>query len=115
MMAQNHAGQANWQKTRTVEDDCQIIRKVVKEAEAISEDGIYTWLIEHGYFMSDPEFEERLEYMVRDDVRMIQKADAGKDGKQEDRRGQLPQFYTLWFKKWDQGSKRNQDDDDDEF
>lgn len=111
-MVQSHTAQAFWQKSRTIQDDCEIIRKVVKDSEAISGDDLFIWLNEHGYFMSDPELEERLEYMMRDDVRMVSETDAGPDGKQDDRRGQLPQLLVPYFRKWDQGAKREWDDDD---
>lgn len=113
-MVQNHTAQAFWQKNRTIDDDCQIIHKVVKDSEVISGDDLFTWLNEHGYFMSDPELEERLEYMERDDVRLVCATDAGHDGKQEDRRGSLPKVYVTWFKKWDRGGKRSMEDDDED-
>lgn len=114
-MAQNHAAQANWQKTRTVDDDCRVIQDAVKKnAGQIGEDDLYQYLIDHGYFMSDPEFEERLEYMNRDDVRMALITTAGPEGKQENRRGGLPSIICVpWRKVWDQGSKRERDEDDD--
>lgn len=113
-MLQNHAAQANWQKERTVDDDCEIIRDAVRKSGGeIAEDDLYQWLIDHGYFMSDPEFEERLEYMNRDDIRLALKTNAGKEGKQEDRRGSLPSIIVVpWVKIWDQGSKRPKDDED---
>ncbi len=115
-MVQNHTAQAHWQKTRTVDDDCQIIQQAVKKSGGeLAEDDLYQWLLDHGYFMSDPEFEERLEYMNRDDVRMALVTDAGDDGKQSNRRGKLPSIIVVpWAKIWDQGSKRNKDDDEDE-
>lgn len=114
-MAQNHAAQANWQKNRTSLDDCEAIQRTVKKVGGeVAEDDLYQWLIDLGYFMSDPEFEERLEYMNRDDVRMALVTDAG-EGKQEGRRGSLPQIIVVpWAKIWNQGSKRNKEDDDDE-
>lgn len=115
-MAQSHAAQANWQKSRTVDDDCQIIRDaVIKSSGQMAEDDLYQWLMDHGYFMSDPEFEERLEYMNRDDVRLALVTNAGKDGKQEDRRGSLPSIIVVpWAKVWNQGSKRPKEDDEDD-
>lgn len=115
-MAQNHKAQANWQKTRTTEDDCEIIRDAVRKSGGeISEDDLYQWLIDHGYFMSDPEFEERLEYMNRDDVRLALVTSAGPDGKQENRRGKLSTIIAVpWAKVWNQGSKRPPQDDEDE-
>lgn len=113
-MFQNHTAHAHWQKKRSLNADCEIIQIAVKSSGGeLSEDDLYKWLIEHGYFMSDPEFEERLEYMNRDDVRLALVTDAGKDGKQDDRRGKLPAIVCVpWRKVWDQGSKRERDEDD---
>jgi hypothetical protein len=115
-MAQSHASQAYWQKNRTVADDCEIIQMAVKKnGGEIGEDDLYKWLVETGYFMSDPEFEERLEYMNRDDVRLALVTDAGSEGKQEERRGKLPAIVAVpWRKIWDQGSKRQRDEDDED-
>lgn len=98
-MIQAHTAQAHWQKNRTIVDDCDAIMLPINRYGAVSEEDLYTWLNEHGYFMSDPELDERLEYMQRDDVRLLSKTDAG-DGKQADRRGKLPQIYVKWFKSW---------------
>lgn len=115
-MVQNHTAQAHWQKTRTIDADCEIIQQAVRKSGGeIAEDDLYRWLLEHGYFISDPEFEERLEYMNRDDVRMALVTSAGREGKQEDRRGSLPSIIVVpWVKIWDQASKRERDEDDED-
>lgn len=115
-MAQTHTAQAHWQKNRSVADDCEIIQQAVKKSGGeIAEDDLYQWLNEHGYFMSDPEFEERLEYMNRDDVRMALITNAGHEGKQDDRRGVLPSIIAVpWTKIWHQGDKRIKDEDDED-
>jgi hypothetical protein len=96
-MFQAHAAQAHWQKTRNVADDCVAIKLAIDESEgSIAEDDLYQWLQVRGYFMSDPEFEARLDYMERDDVKMAKRTDAG-HGKQEERRGKLPVIVTHWF------------------
>lgn len=119
-MVQNHTAQAHWQKNRSIETDCEIIQQAVKKSGGeIAEDDLYEWLLEHGYFMSDPEFEERLEYMNRDDVRMALITDAGEDGKQEDRRGKLPSIIVVPWSKVRRKSKeqkqRERDEEDDGF
>lgn len=113
-MVQAFKAQVFWQKNRTVADDCEIIQHAVRKSGGqLAEADLYQWLLEHGYFMSDPEFEERLEYMNRDDVRLALVTDAG-EGKQDDRRGKLPSIIVVpWAKIWDQGSKRNKEDDED--
>lgn len=113
-MFQNHSAQAFWQKNRSVAEDCEIIQMAVKKSGGeMEENDLYQWLLDHGYFMSDPEFEERLEYMNQDNVRMAAKTDAG-EGKQENRRGKLPTIIAVpWVKVWEQSAKRERDEDDD--
>lgn len=108
-------------KKRTVRSDCEAIVKVMKDTEAASHDGemaaadLYVWMENLRYFMAESEFKERLEYMTLDTVRMALLTDAGKDGKQEERRGSLPGIVCIpWRKVWDQSSKRTRDVDDDE-
>lgn len=96
-MVQAHIGQAQWQLGRTVEGDCEVILQAIDEYNGVSDDDLFLWLQNRGYFMRDPELDERLDYMVQQ--KMIQTTDAG-DGKQEDRRGKLPTFYVRWYKKW---------------
>lgn len=112
-MFQAHSAQAHWQLNRTIADDCEAIMLPIRKYGAVAEDDLYTWLIEHGYFMSDPEFEERLEYMQSDKAKMISKTDAGKAGKQDERRGKLPQMYVKWFKDWSGLRRQNEDEEDD--
>ena len=114
LMAQSHQAQVHWQMNRSIDADCEAIMLPVKKYGAVAEDDLYTWLIEHGYFMSDPELDERLDYMQRDDVRMLRITDAGKAGKQEERRGKLPQIYVKWFKDWGEHYKQHRPEEDDE-
>lgn len=98
MMNHAHHGHVLWQKDRTIATDCEVIKTAIDESEgSIAEDDLFMWLQNHGYFMSDPEFEARLDYMERDDVRMAKRTDAGEDGRQENRRGKLPVIITRWF------------------
>lgn len=97
MMNHAHHGQVLWQRDRTIASDCQIIKTAIEENEgSIAEDDLFMWLQARGYFMSDPEFEARLDYMEREDVRLAKRTNAGA-GKQEDRRGKLPVIVTHWF------------------
>lgn len=112
-MFQAHSTQAHWQKTRNVPDDCAIIKVAINESEgSIAEDDLYQWLQLRGYFMSDPEFEARLDYMERDDVKMAKRTDAG-HGKQEDRRGKLPVIVKHWFNDFKHLKISESDEDED--
>ncbi len=68
-MLHAHIGQAQWQKDRTIEADYDaIIESFQSGVYTQTEDDIYGWLIRSGYFMSDPDFEERLSTMCRHSV-----------------------------------------------
>lgn len=108
-MVQAHIGQAQWQKERCLASDCEVILEAIDEYNGISDDDLFTWLQNRGYFMRDPELDERLEHMLA--TNMISETDAGAQGKQEDRRGKLPTFYVRYFKK---RPKLTQVSDDDE-
>lgn len=62
-MIQSHIAQAHWQKERTVEGDYEVIQEAVEETLG-PEDEIFMWLINRGYFMSDPDLDERLETLA---------------------------------------------------
>lgn len=119
-MIYEQGAEALWLKKRTRQADCEAIVKVVKEtgdgsSGDIDASKLYEWLIDLGYFMSETEYQDRLEYMNRDDVRMALLTDAGDDGRQEGRRGALPGIVCVpWRKVWNQKSKRPRDEDDDE-
>jgi hypothetical protein len=120
-MFQLHKAHAHFQKTRNVADDCEHILSVLKKLSPdvdagfeIAAQELYDWLFDLGYCMSKKEYTTRLEHMSRDDIRMALLTNAG-DGKQEDRRGALPGIVAVpWKKKWDQGSKRERDDEDED-
>lgn len=96
-MVQAHIGQAQWQKERCLDSDCEVILEAIDEYNGISDDDLFTWLQNRGYFMRDPELDERLEHMLT--AKMISETDAGSAGKQDERRGKLPTFYIRYFKK----------------
>jgi hypothetical protein len=112
-MLQNHAAQAFWQKNRTIADDCEVILQAVDEGGTIAEDDLYTWLQTRGYFMSDPELDERVEYMLEPSRKMLSRTDAG-EGKQDNRRGKLPSLLTRWFPPRPESWGKHQRDEDDE-
>lgn len=107
-MFQLHKAHANFQKTRNVDDDCEmaltVLRRLTPDAEAgvtIAAQEHYDWLFDLGYCMSKKEYTARLRYMSQPDVRMALLTDAGEDGKQEDRRGKLPGIVALpWKRVW---------------
>lgn len=108
-------------KKRTLRSDCEAIVKVMKDTEAASHSGemaaadLYVWMENLRYFIAESEFKARLEYMTLDSVRMALLTDAGDEGKQENRRGSLPGIVCIpWRKVWDQGSKRERDEDDED-
>jgi hypothetical protein len=119
LMFQTHKAQAHWQKKRVVEDDCDVIVRTVKKTGDgakgdIDANHLYEWLLDLGYFMSRAQFIARLEYMNQDDIRRALLTDAG-EGKQEERRGKLPWIVCVpWRKVWNQGAKRDRDEDDEE-
>lgn len=105
---QLHKAHANFQKTRNLDDDCEMALTVLRRLSPDAESGMtiaaqehYDWLFDLGYCMSKKEYTARLKYMSQPDVRMALLTDAGEDGKQEDRRGKLPGIVTLpWKKVW---------------
>lgn len=108
-------------RNRTRQSDCAIIVKVMRDTEAASHDGemaaadLYVWVENLRYFMSKSEFQERLEYMTLDTVRMALLTDAGEDGKQEERRGKLPGIVCVpWRKVWKRPEKKQRDEDDED-
>jgi hypothetical protein len=120
-MVYEQGADASRMKKRTLRSDCEAILKVMRDTEAASHSGemaaadLYEWMESLRYFMAKSEFQERLEYMTMDNVRLALLTDAGDEGKQEDRRGKLPGIVCVpWRKIWDQGSKRERDEDDDD-
>lgn len=107
-MFQLHKSHAHFQKTRNLEDDCEMALTVLKRLSPDIKSGFtiaaqehYDWLFDLGYCMSKREYTSRMRHMSRDDVRMALLTDAGEEGKQEDRRGKLPGIVVLpWKKIW---------------
>lgn len=106
-MFQLHKSHANFQKTRNVDDDCEmtlaVLRRLSPDAEigfTIAAQELYDWLFDLGYCMSKKEYTSRLAHMSQDTVRMALLTDAG-EGKQETRRGALPGIVALpWKRVW---------------
>lgn len=107
-------------KKRTRLSDCEAIVKMMNDTEAASHTGemaaadLYGWLETSRYFITESEYRDRLEYMNLDSVRMALLTDAGDEGRQEGRRGALPGIVCVpWRKVWNQGAKRERDEDED--
>lgn len=120
-MIHEHGADALRLRNRTLQSDCDTIVQAMKDTEAASHTGemaaadLYEWLSRPRYFISETEYNERLQYMNREDVRMALLTDAGKEGKQDDRRGKLPGIVCVpWRKVWNQGAKRERDEDDED-
>jgi hypothetical protein len=100
-MIGSHAGQVIWQAERTIEGDCRVIRK----AAAIllgTEDEVFMLLAKRGYFMSDPDFEDRVEYMI-EQKQLKRKPE---EGKKETQRGSMREILLPVY--------HGEDDDDED-
>lgn len=63
-MFESHVLEIQWQLDRTESGDRATIMQVFDEWERATDGDIFTWLNVRGYFMSDPELEERLAEMA---------------------------------------------------
>lgn len=94
-MTDAHAGQTLWQLERTVEGDCAAILDMFDGEDGVfcaTDCDIFNWLQAHGYFMRDPELDDRLE-------RMIQTKDLKREkqgGKKDTQRGDMVEVYMLY-------------------
>lgn len=105
-MFQLHKAHANFQKTRNLEDDCEMALTVLKRLSPDLESGFeiaaqehYDWLFDLGYCMSKKEYTGRMKHMSCDEIRMALLTDAGEDARQEGRRGALPGIVVLPWRK----------------
>lgn len=92
-MLHAHIGQAQWQLDRTLENDCNAILEMFENGpDRATDDDIFQWLQKAGYFMRDPELDERLQYMV--ESKMLQPVSV-EGSRQEGRRGVMLDLYRL--------------------
>lgn len=96
-MLYKHREHAIWQLDRTKAKDCEAILKAIDETNGLSEDDLWNWLQERGYFTSGSEFEATIDYM--EESQQILSDSAGKEGKLKEARGKPPTFYVRWYKK----------------
>lgn len=105
-MFQLHKAHVNFQKTRSLEGDCEQALTVLKRLSPDAQSGFeiaaqehYDWLFDLGYCMSKKEYVSRMEYLSHDDVREALLTDQGKHARQQGRRGALPGIVVLPWKK----------------
>lgn len=87
-MIHSRIGQIQWQLDRTVEGDYRVIKMAVSETLG-TDDDVFMWLQDRSYFMSDPELESRLEFMVENG--QIRKKQA--EGRKKGQRGKMVDVY----------------------
>lgn len=87
-MMHSRIGQSQWQLSRTVEGDCRIIRQAVAETLG-TDDEIFMWLQDRSFFMSDPELDARLEFMVEQGMIRTKQA----EGRKKNQRGKMVDIY----------------------
>jgi hypothetical protein len=98
MMNHAHKGHALWQKNRTIETDCAAIVEMfsgsagTEGVERASDGDIALWLQKNGYFMSDPDLEDRLEHMVEQKMLEVKSVE---ESRQDGRRGVMVDLYAL--------------------
>lgn len=102
-MIGSHAGQVIWQAERTIEGDCRVIRKAAAVLLG-TEDEVFMLLSKRGYFMSDPDFEDRVEYMI-EQKQLKRKFE---EGKKETQRGSMREIILPVY----HGDDEDDDEDD---
>ena len=85
-------GQVQWQLDRTVEEDCERIFEAVEEG-CYRKDDIFHWLQARGYFMREPEMEDRLVTMCQD--KKLRETKEG--GKKDMQRGDMVTIYVPFY------------------
>ncbi len=97
-MLHAHIGQAQWQLDRTIESDCLAIAEMFcggKGSEGVyraNDSDIFNWLQKVGYFMRDPELDERLEYMVDNRMLLVKSVE---ESRQDGRKGVMIDVYEI--------------------
>lgn len=98
LMIHAHGKNAQWQRNRTVDTDCDAIVKMFAGGEGTAgperatDSDISVWLDENGYHMSDCDLDERLGLMV--DRKMLDVL-TPEESRQDGRRGAIPDIYRL--------------------
>lgn len=98
MLITGQGHKAYWQKNRTRQADYAAITQVFSFEEGTpgleraKRDEISAWLETCGYFMSDPELDERLDAMVEGKMLQVKSIE---DSRQEGRRGTMVELYAL--------------------
>lgn len=89
-MIRSMLGMVNWQSDRTVEGDCAAIYDIVEEADGMTDDELFMALQNRGFFMRDPEIDDRIELMVeKKQVKWIKMG-----GRKDNQRGDMVDFLV---------------------
>lgn len=85
-------GQVQWQLDRSEEEDCERIFEAVEEG-CYRRDDIFGWLQDRGYFMREPEVDDRLRTMCEN--RKLRETKEG--GKKDQQRGDMVTIYVPFY------------------
>lgn len=85
-------GQVQWQLGRSVEEDCERVFEAVEEG-CYRKDDIFDWLQARGYFMREPELEDRLVTMCQN--KKLRETKEG--GKKDMQRGDMVTIYIPYY------------------
>lgn len=85
-------GQVQWQLDRTEEEDAERILEAVEEGN-YRKDDIFKWLQDRGYFMREPELDDRLLTMCQN--KKVRETKEG--GKKDTQRGDMVTIYVPYY------------------
>lgn len=90
-------GMVMWQQERTVEGDCDAIMEIFDSEGLYSatDSEIFQWLNSHGYFMRDPELDERLDLLC--EQKKLKYVQTG--GRKDNQRGDMVWVYMPYGNK----------------
>lgn len=83
-------GMVLWQADRTIEGDCNVIHEIVDEADGVTDDELFMALQNKGYFMRDPDIDDRVELMI--DKKRVKWIKMG--GRKDNQRGDMLDFLV---------------------
>lgn len=85
-------GQVQWQLDRTVDEDCDKIFEAIEDG-CYRFDDMFKWLQERGYFMREPEVEDRLATMV--ERKRVRETKEG--GRKDTQRGEMTTIWVPYY------------------
>lgn len=89
-MIRSMLGMVLWQSDRTVEGDCAVIFEAIEAVDGITDDELFIALQDKGFFMRDPEIDDRIELMV--EKKRIKWIKMG--GRKDNQRGDMADFLV---------------------